>query len=917
MSNLGKRNASSDFVDLTNSDSEDEVPRAQQQRKQPRLNSTAGPSGTPRASGISGGSSQAMTVRDQWGEGDEDEVIDLSQEVEEGFGWVCLGAIDAKIVGIRYYAGYATSGEQVMIRREPGNPYDSNAIRINNVQGTQIGHLPRDLASKLAEFLDARTIVMEGILAGEKKTFDCPVLLKIYGPADPVVRANLESQLAAKRVPLKKRNIAAPKQPKAPVPPPQRTQMGYTSSQGASSSQPEPVPQPVIDLAHFITNSERFNPREVDKMAEELGLPEDVLSKMPMADQPRALESKLLPYQRQGLAWMLEKENSILPDEKSDKVVQLWRASKEHRGSYQNIATKYCDKAPKLASGGILADDMGLGKTLQVISLILEGGPGTTLILAPVSVMSNWAQQIERHIKKGKALKVLTYHGSSGKVKGMTRKDFGEYDVVITTYGTLSSELFPRGSKNPAKVPSASGLYSTSWRRIVLDEGHIIRNPQTKNAMAASSILATSKWVLTGTPIVNSIKDFYSMLKFLGISGGLQQLEVFNAVFTRPLATGSRDAELLLQTTMRAMCLRRKKDMKFVDLKLPELSEFVHKVKFRNDELKIYEALVEQAKGMAQQYQKESESRKKNTISYTHILEILLRMRQVCNHWKLCENRVTSLMEAIEKDDVVILNAENRLALQMLLRLSIDNHEECSICLEELHSPVITACKHAFGQECIERTIGLQHKCPMCRAPLANNDCLVHPAVETAEDEEINTDEQSSKTEALMQIIKVTHNDPLSKIVIFSQWTSFLNIVQKQLEQSGIKFARIDGSMSAPQRDKGMQSLESDPECRILLASLAVCSVGLNLVAADTVILADSWWAPAIEDQAVDRVHRLGQKRECKVWRLVMEGSIEERVLEIQAEKRKLVGKAFQEKVKEGRGRGKETRMGDVLRLLR
>lgn len=122
--------------------------------------------------------------------------------------------------------------------------------------------------------------------------------------------------------------------------------------------------------------------------------------------------------------------------------------------------------------------------------------------------------------------------------------------------------------------------------------------------------------------------------------------------------------------------------------------------------------------------------------------------------------------------------------------------------------------------------------------------------------------------------------------------------------------------MTAPQRDKGMQSLESDPECRILLASLAVCSVGLNLVSADTVILADSWWAPAIEDQAVDRVHRLGQKRECKVWRLVMEGSIEERVLEIQAEKRKLVGKAFQEKVKERRGKGKETRMGDVLRLL-
>lgn len=129
-----------------------------------------------------------------------------------------------------------------------------------------------------------------------------------------------------------------------------------------------------------------------------------------------------------------------------------------------------------------------------------------------------------------------------------------------------------------------------------------------------------------------------------------------------------------------------------------------------------------------------------------------------------------------------------------------------------------------------------------------------------------------------------------------------------------MKFARIDGSMKAPVRDAAMTALETDPDTRILLASLSVCSVGLNLVAADTVILADSWWAPAIEDQAVDRVHRLGQTRPCTVWRLIMEDSIEERVLDIQAEKRLLVGKAFQENAK--RGKEKVTRMGDILKLL-
>jgi len=297
-------------------------------------------------------------------------------------------------------------------------------------------------------------------------------------------------------------------------------------------------------------------------------------------------------------------------------------------------------------------------------------------------------------------------------------------------------------------------------------------------------------------------------------------------------------------------------------------------------------------------------------------LEVLLRMRQVCCHWKLCGARVTDLLALLENDEVVALTKENVTALQALLQLTIDSHEECSICLDELHNPVITACKHVFGQECIERTIELQHKCPMCRAELKDKECLVHPAVEESavKNEEIDVEVKSSKTEALMSILAASRKDPKSKVVIFSQWTSFLDIIQAQLVESNMKFARIDGSMSATVRDKGMTALASDPDCRILLASLAVCSVGLNLVAADTVILADSWWAPAIEDQAVDRVHRLGQTRPCTVWRLVMEDSIEERVLDIQAEKRLLVGKAFQEKAKDGKQ--KTTRMGDILKLL-
>ncbi|RDW69510.1 hypothetical protein BP6252_08530 [Coleophoma cylindrospora] len=866
--------------------------------------------------------------RDDWAIGStqaeidvETDLVDSTQDAEEGFGWTCIGTIDGKIVGVRYYNGYATVGEAVLIKREPNNQYDSNAIRIDNVRSEQIGHIPRVLAEKLAGFLDRRSIVLEGYLSGEKGSFDCPIHLKVYGPVEPGARKDLEDSLKAMRVPIKKRG-AAPKIPKKAmeITPTGRKKMGLQSSQNVgSSSQPEAELQPDLDIQDFVNNAERFRPRDIEKLADEWGAPEELLASLPMHAQPKRLCSILLPYQRQGLKWMLNKENPVLPAEGSTDIVQLWRRSPQRPKWFQNIATQFTSQAaPTLARGGILADDMGLGKTLETISLVVEGGPGTTLIVAPVSVMSNWVQQAEKHVDSAKPLKIMTYHGSNRKQ--MTNKDFAEYDIIVTSYGCLSSEFAPKNTKGPISIPTSHGLFCMNWRRVVLDEGHTIRNPNTKAAVAASSLLAHARWVLTGTPIVNTIKDLYSMLKFLHITGGLERLELFNAILTRTLAQGDPNAEILLQTIMRTMCLRRKKDMKFIDLKLPELSEYVHRIQFRNDEKEKYDALLAEAKGTLSKVLAGSKSKagKERAPGYQSILEILLRLRQVCNHWKLCENRVADLLSLIEgpEGQKVVLNNETRLALQALLQVGIDNHEECAICLEDLHNPVITTCKHAFGRECIERVIDTQHKCPLCRAELLDYETLVGPLVDESlvEDADIDTDTKSSKTEALMSILAATRKDPEAKVVIFSQWTSFLNIIEHQVNEAGYKFSRIDGSMTAAARDASIRALDTDSECRILLASLAVASVGLNLTSANTVILADSWWAPAIEDQAVDRVHRLGQTRPCTVWRLVMEDSVEERVIDIQKEKRQLVGKAFKEKAKGGKE--KTTRMGDVQKLL-
>ena len=142
-----------------------------------------------------------------------------------------------------------------------------------------------------------------------------------------------------------------------------------------------------------------------------------------------------------------------------------------------------------------------------------------------------------------------------------------------------------------------------------------------------------------------------------------------------------------------------------------------------------------------------------------------------------------------------------------------------------------------------------------------------------------------------------------------------MNLIEPHLQQHGTKYARVDGKMPSVKRDNNINAFTHDPDCVVLLASLSVCSVGLNLVAANQVILSDSWWAPAIEDQAVDRVYRLGQKRETTVWRLVMEDSIEERVLAIQERKRSLMLAAFRETAKKAEDRG--TRVADLESLLR
>lgn len=254
---------------------------------------------------------------------------------------------------------------------------------------------------------------------------------------------------------------------------------GCRSTAGFAPSQPE------VTLEQLAQTSQAVNLRAGGDAVQTFAMDEEQLSQMPQAEQPESVRAKLLPYQLQGLAWLMAKENPSFPEPGSSESMQLWK--RDAKGRYVHLATNFAvAHAPGLASGGILADDMGLGKTLQIISLICNGGPGTTLIVAPVGVMTNWSDQIQRHVFAEHAPNVLIYHGPSRQAAAKSLKD---YRVVITSYGTLSSEA------------NGGPLFDLNYRRVVLDEAHTIRNAKTKVALAACKLKAQSRWALTGTPM--------------------------------------------------------------------------------------------------------------------------------------------------------------------------------------------------------------------------------------------------------------------------------------------------------------------------------------------------------------------------------------------------------------------------------
>ncbi|KAJ1070737.1 hypothetical protein K5549_003716 [Capra hircus] len=953
---------------------------------------------------------------------------------------VLFGTLRGHVVGLRYYTGVVNNNEMVALQREPNNPYDKNAIKVNNVNGNQVGHIKKDLAAALAYIMDNKLAQIEGVVPfGANNTFTMPLQMTFWGKEE-----NRKAVLDE----LKKRGFKLGPAPKS---------LGFSLESGWGTGRAGPSYSMPVHAAVQMTTEQLKT--EFDKLFEDLK-EDDKTQEMEPAE---AIETPLLPHQKQALAWMVSRENS-------EELPPFWE---QRSDLYYNTITNFSEKdRPENVHGGILADDMGLGKTLTAIAVILtnfhdgkslpvervkknqlkkecnvydesmefggnntsekaaglikemegsrcsgepsisdvkgknkypksefsssrpkrrkpaavqytessdseevepselpqkmkgklkrtqsetkirvkagsskvqedaefecaltsstpaakkkmlkkgasavesskktdvEDKPRTTLIICPLSVLSNWMDQFGQHIKSDVHLNFYVYYGPD-RVRDPTL--LSKQDIVLTTYNILTHDYGTKGD---------SPLHSIRWLRVILDEGHAIRNPNAQQTKAVLDLEAERRWVLTGTPIQNSLKDLWSLLSFLKLKPFVDR-EWWHRTIQRPVTMGDEAGLRRLQSLIKNITLRRTKTSKIKGkpvLELPERKVFIQHITLSDEERKIYQSVKNEGKATIGRYFNEGTV----LAHYADVLGLLLRLRQICCHTHLLANAVSSSGPSGNDTPEEL---RKKLIKKMKLILSSGSDEECAICLDSLMAPVITHCAHVFCKPCICQVIQNEQphaKCPLCRSDIHGDGLIECPPEELACNTEKKSNMEwtsSSKINALMHaLIDLRKKNPNIKSLVVSQFTTFLSLIETPLRASGFVFTRLDGSMAQKKRVESIQCFQNTEagSPTIMLLSLKAGGVGLNLSAASRVFLMDPAWNPAAEDQCFDRCHRLGQKQEVIITKFIVKDSVEENMLKIQNTKRELAAGAFGTK-KTNASEMKQAKINEIRTLI-
>ncbi|XP_055803769.1 ATP-dependent helicase rhp16-like [Solanum dulcamara] len=336
---------------------------------------------------------------------------------------------------------------------------------------------------------------------------------------------------------------------------------------------------------------------------------------------------------------------------------------------------------------------------------------------------------------------------------------------------------------------------------------------------------------------------------------------------------------LLKHTILKTIMLRRTKKGRAADLALPPRIVTLRKDSFDVKEEDYYTSLVDKTRAKIFAYIQAGILMN----NYAHIFYLLTRMRKAVNHPYLVEYSSTTLDRSGSTNNVGYVE------------------QPYGLCHNPVEDPVVTSCIHVFCKLYLidfSATVE-QLSCPSCSklitVDFTANDQKTRATIKGFKSSSIlnrihlDNFRTSTKIEALREEIRfMIERDDSTKAIVFSQFTSFLDLIHYSLQKSGISCVQLDGSMTMSARDSAITRFTNDPDCIIFLMSLKAGGLSLNLTVASQVFLMDPWWNDAVERQAQDRVHRIGQYKPIRIVRFVIENTIEERILELQ-EKKKLL----------------------------
>ncbi|XP_049322791.1 helicase-like transcription factor isoform X1 [Astyanax mexicanus] len=675
---------------------------------------------------------------------------------------------------------------------------------------------------------------------------------------------------------------------------PSTSSTAHPAQKGASRRK-EDSPKPLQTLKRSHKESDRTAASEDDD--DVVVVSETRADQKPTASQPKRQTVKLHDV---DFGSALDSSGSSLDSSRSASA-----KSRMKKGSGQTVKLHDVDFGSALDSSGSSLDS---SRSASAKSRMKKGSgtskksPRPTLIICPLSVLTNWMDQFEQHLREDVQLNLYLFYGPD---RCRQASFLSEQDVVLTTYNVLTSEY----GKN-------SVLQKVLWLRVVLDEGHIIRNPDALQSKAVLSLNAERRWILSGTPIQNSVKDVWMLMCFLRLKPFAVR-EWWMRVIQRPVMMGNKEGLKNLQALLKVLTMRRTKLSKANGrpiLQLPEKKVFLQKVVLSKEERERYELEKAEGRRIISRYMADGTVLR----NYADVLAILVRLRLLCCHCDLV-GKLTETAGTADSSSPAELR--ERLISKIRLVLSSGVDEECAVCLDSLRQPVITHCAHVFCKPCICEVIQskqLAAKCPLCRANIKSTELLEYPGDEEDSRPTDRKDQwrSSSKVEALMTVLlKLRSEDPTIKSLVVSQFTKFLNILEVPLRESKFSFTRLDGTMNQKARARAVSELQdpSPGSPTVMLLSLKAGGVGLNLTGASRVFLMEPAWNPAVEEQCIDRCHRLGQTRDVVVTKFVVKDSVEESMLKIQKRKQELVQKLLGAKSTEDR---KQERIQEIRTLM-